>query len=145
MNTTDWFVDASRHKQGILGELTAQLVLTHMGYEVAKPNGIHLPYDLLAELNGQVYRVQVKTTNRIVGGSEEAPRYEVFIATSGGNTRKNNTKAFDPSLIDYMFVMTGNGSCWLIPATAINVKTQLYVGTDKYAEYQVQQIQITVP
>ena len=112
MNICKLFGNVSRHTQGILGELTAQLVLTYLGYEVAIPTGIHLPYDLLAELDGQLYKVQVKTTNRIVGGTTEAPRYEVFIATSGGNTRKNSVKAFDPSLIDIIFELSGDGSCW---------------------------------
>lgn len=145
MNACNLFENVSRHTQGILGELTAQLVLTHLGYEVAIPTGIHLPYDLLAESDGKLYKVQVKTTNRIVGGTLDHPRYEVFIATSGGNTRKNNVKAFDPSLIDFMFVVTGDGSCWLIPASAIDVKTQLYVGTEKYARYLIHKVQILAP
>lgn len=145
MNNCRLFGNVSRHTQGILGELTAQLILTHLGYEVAIPTGIHLPYDLLAELNGRLYKVQVKTTNRVVGGTAENPRYEVFIATSGGNTRKNSVKAFDSSLIDLMFVVAGNGSCWLIPADAIDVKTQLYVGTEKYAQFQINKIQILAP
>lgn len=137
MKITNWFVGKDRHTQGIVGELTAKLMLTHLGYDCATPEGIHIPYDLLAVKDGAVFKIQVKTTNRIVGGTENRPRYEVYIATSGGNTRSNTVRGFDPSLSDFLFVMVGSGDCWLIPTSKIQSKTQLYVGSEMYQEFQV--------
>jgi hypothetical protein len=95
----------------------------------------HSPdYDLIAELDGRLLRVQAKTC------TVEVPinRYEVSLATRGGNQSWNGlVKHFDPSRCDRLFVLVADGRRWFIPSKAVAGKTCIAVGGPKYAAYEV--------
>ena len=52
----------NRRQQGDLGEASAIEWLTRVGATVSIPFGHSPDYDLVAEVDGRLYRVQVKTT-----------------------------------------------------------------------------------
>lgn len=123
-------------KQGLLGELKAQLILTWLGYEISKPLEIHVPYDLLAVKDGKVFKVQVKTSAHNPNPNNP-DRFEVNLTTKGGNTKVNTLKKPENNEFDLLFAMVDNGRCWLIPYDSITSKTLVMVGTDHYACFEV--------
>ena len=134
----DWFADATNHKQGLLGELKARFMMTHLGYETCTPDGIHVPFDLLAVKDGQMFRVQVKTSrSKPAGKWAKDGTFAVNLITSGGNTTVNTRKKIDKSQVDLLFVMVTDGRCWLIPFDKIEATSSIVVGISKYDEYQI--------
>ena len=122
-----------RRTQGDLGEVAAIAWLTKVGAIVSQPL-FHSPdYDLVAELGGDLLRVQVKTSTGYRKG-----RFAVRLATSGGNRSWNRiVRHFDPARCDYLFVLIGDGRRWFIPAIAIDGRTSINLGGPKYAEFEV--------
>ena len=70
----------NRRQQGDLGELSAMEWLGAQGAAVFVPVTHSPDYDLIADLDGRLLRVQVKTASYNSRG-----RWEVSICTRGGN------------------------------------------------------------
>jgi hypothetical protein len=108
--------------------------LASQGYAIYLPVGHSPTSDLLAETHGALYRVQVKTSTQLRKG-----RWEVMVCTRGGNQSWNGiVKRLDPSLIDYLFVLVGDGRRWHIPGEALGGMTRIRLGGPKYAKFEVQ-------
>jgi len=122
-------------EQGDFGELSAMCWLASRGASVAVPVGNCRHWDLIAELDRRVLRVQVKTTRCSRRG-----RWEVTVATRGGNQSWSGVaKLLDRSRFDYLFVLVGNGRRWFIPAGSVDGCSGLRLGGPKYAEFEVEQ------
>jgi PD-(D/E)XK endonuclease len=121
--------------QGDLGEASAIEWLTRQGAVVCKPL-FHSPhFDLVAEMAGRLVRIEVKTTIR----PTPAGNWHAMICTRGGNQSwSGTTKRFDPQKCDFVFVVTGDGRRWFIPATRIEASTAIVLGCRKYAEFEIE-------
>jgi hypothetical protein len=121
-------------RQGDFGELSAIDWLTWAGADVSMPL-FHSPYyDLIADFDGRLLRVEVKTSSCYRGG-----RFELTIATRGGNQSWSGlSKRFDPSRCDYLFAHVGDGRRWFIPAGALGGTSGIRLGGPKYTEYEVE-------
>jgi hypothetical protein len=120
-------------EQGDFGEMSAAYWLASRGGTLAVPFGNNRHWDLIAELDGRVLRVQVKTTR-----CQRRGRWEVTVATRGGNQSWNGVaKLLDPSRFDYLFVLAGDGRRWFIPAESVGGVAGLRLGGPKYAEFEV--------
>ena len=98
------------------------------------PIGHSPTYDFIAERQRELLRVQVKTSTRFTNR-----RWEVAVCTRGGNQSWSGiTKRLDPTRIDYLFVVVGDGRRWSIPAHAIDSGTNLLLGGPKYARFEVE-------
>ena len=129
----------NRRKQGDLGEASAIEWLTSLGATVLIPFGHSPDFDLVAESNGQLLRIQVKTSTRSVPTADGHPRSVVNLATYGGNQSWSGvTKRLDPSRFDYLFAHTGHGRRWFIPSTALEAERVVSLGGPKYSEYEVE-------
>jgi hypothetical protein len=108
------------------------------GALVWSPLGHSPDVDLLADFDGRLMRVQVKTStlrHRTPRGGE---RWLVAIATNGGNQSWTGcTKTFDPAKVDCLFVLVGDGRRWLIPAAAIEPQRQITLGGRRYSEFEI--------
>jgi len=85
---------------GVVSELTAaKLLMTSLGYEVAKPFAPEV-YDLLARdpVNGKAYRIQVKTLR------VRTDRDNALVVYA----RKGNGKPYTKSDCDYIIGVKGN-------------------------------------
>ena len=110
----------NRRRQGDLGEASAIEWLTSIGATVSIPFGHSPDYDLVAELDGRLLKIQVKTSVFQVTTPGGYGRYDVGVVTNGGNQSWSGVaKLFDPSTVDCLFVLTGDGHRWLIPADAV--------------------------
>jgi hypothetical protein len=121
-------------KQGDAGELSAISWFVEAGATVSLPFGHSPDYDLIADLDGRLLRVQVKTST-----FRRCDRWTVMIATRGGNQSWTGlVKRFDPTRYDSLFVVVGDGRRWHIPAEAIEGTTSVTLGGPKYAEFEVE-------
>lgn len=122
-------------RQGDLGEAAAIHWLTGIGAAVSFPL-FHSPdYDLVADLNGRLFRVQVKTSTQAQGDG-----YVVQIATSGGNQSWTGiVRRFDLSRCDFLFVLVEDGRQWFIPSEVVESGTNIKLGGRKYKEFEVGQ------
>jgi hypothetical protein len=129
----------NRRVQGDIGELSAMEWLGSRGATVWTPSN-HSPHvDLMAEWDDSLIRVQVKTSTlrgTIKSGEE---RWQLAIATSGGNRSWTGlTKKFDRAKVDYLFVLVGDGRRWFIPAPLVEAARALALGGVKYSEFEVE-------
>jgi hypothetical protein len=121
-------------KQGDAGERSAVIWLLSVGAYVFVPFGHSPDFDLVADLDGRLLRVQVKTSTCWNGH-----RYSVALCTRGGNQSWNRVvKKLDATRCDYVFVHVGDGRRWFIPATALGGGSGLTLGGPKYAEFEVE-------
>lgn len=120
--------------QGNFGLGKAIEYFTSHGIPVALPLNDTQPYDLIAEFDGKLQRVQVKTSRFSMNNGKS---YIVQLRNCGGN-RVGNTRIvhFDNSKCDYLFVHTGDNRNYLIPTCDIQSINSIKVGV-KYAEYEV--------
>jgi PD-(D/E)XK endonuclease len=122
-------------EQGDIGELSAMYWLASRGASVAVPIGNSRHWDLIAELDGRLLRVQVKTTTLRRHG-----RWQAALCTRGGNRSWNGlSKLLDTSRCDYVFVLVGDGRQWFIPSGSLGGTSAIVLGGPKYAAFEVEQ------
>jgi hypothetical protein len=120
-------------EQGNIGLATAIWWFETHGYRVFVPLTDSQDEDLVVKMADRFYSVQVKTTYF----KTEHNLYKVNLVVSGGNrSGSGKVKLFDPSKVDYVFVVTEDREMYLIPTGAIETSRSINLGK-KYAEYQV--------
>ncbi len=121
-------------EQGDVGELSAMEWLVNEGARVYLPV-FHTPdVDLVAEFDGQLLRLQVKTCTY-----QRNERWCVHLKTCGGNQSWNGVvKRLDPTRYDLLFVLVADGRRWCIPADAVEGTAALLLGGPKYSEFEVE-------
>ena len=129
----------NRGQQGDLGEVSAIEWLTRAGATVLTPVGHSPDFDLVAETHGRLFRVQVKTSTCRPTTPAGPGSWHIALRTSGGNRSWTGVaKTMDPSRADYVFVLTGDGRRWFIPADAIEGRHGIKLGGPKYSEYEIE-------
>lgn len=129
----------NRRVQGDIGEMSAMEWLGSKGATVWVPFN-HSPHvDLMAEWDDALIKVQVKTSTFRTQRKVSGERWHIAIATSGGNRSWTGlTKRFDPSKVDYLFVLVGDGRRWFIPAGLVEASRSLALGGRKYSEFEIE-------
>ena len=89
-------------------------------------------YDLVADFNGGLQKISVKTSRNKKHNSS----YEVLLKRSGGSSGNSKIKLFDNNDCDYLFIYTADESLYLIPSIEITATNAICVG-NKYTEYKV--------
>jgi hypothetical protein len=129
----------NRRQQGDLGEASAIEWLTSRGALVLVPFGHSPDYDLVAQIDNRLLRIQVKTSTQETRTPKGDVRFPVSLATCGGNQSWTGVvKTIDPETIDYLFVLTGTGRRWLIPSTEIEGKRTLQLGGPNYGAFEIE-------
>jgi hypothetical protein len=129
----------NRRVQGDLGELSAMEWLASKGALVWVPMGHSPDVDVMAELNGELVRVQVKTSTLTKATRRGGSRWIVAIATNGGNRSwTGTTKKFTAASVDYLFVLVADGRRWFLPAPAVEAGRAVALGGSKYSEFEVE-------
>jgi hypothetical protein len=122
-------------QQGDLGEQSAVEWLWSQGYAVFVPFGHSPDVDLIALIQGDAARIQVKTCRRHI----PTDRWDVMLCTRGGNQSWNGlSKQFSSDRCDYLFVLVGDGRRWFIPAAVVEGGSGIALGGPKYAAYEVE-------
>jgi hypothetical protein len=108
--------------------------LVSVGAALYVPFGHSPDVDLVADLEGRLVRVQVKTCGLFVKG-----RWQVSLVTRGGNQSWNGiVKRFSAQRADYLFVHVADGRRWFIPASAVGGGTGIMLGGPKCAAFEVE-------
>lgn len=129
----------NRRVQGDLGELSAMEWLASKGALVWIPLGHSPDVDLMADFDGRLVRIQVKTSTLRVNTPKGSERWNVSISTRGGNQSWSGaTKQFDPQKVDYLFALVGDGRRWMIPAQAVEAQSQVALGAPSYAGFEIE-------
>ena len=128
------FGSMNPRKQGDLGELSAiEWFITH-GYPVWLPLGHSPDCDLVTRVDERLVGVQVKTSTVF-----RNRRFEVTLCRRGGNQSWSGTvKHFSSERCDWLFVLTGDGRRWFIPAATVGGGDGILLGGPKYAAYEVE-------
>lgn len=119
-------------KQGDAGLGKAICWFVSNGYNVSIPLTDSQDYDLVVENGSSLSKVQVKYTTY-----QDRGHYQANLSVKGGNrTSRGRIKVFDKSLVDYVFVITGEGTEYFIPTKDIDVHYHLILHT-KYDKFIV--------
>ena len=120
--------------QGNLGLAKAIEYFTSQGITVAIPLNDTQPYDLVADIDGKLVKISVKTGR----STKNQKTYSVQLRNTGGG-RKNGLRQvlFDNSTCDYLFIYTIDEGLYLIPAKDIEVTSAITVGTAETEKYRV--------
>jgi PD-(D/E)XK endonuclease len=129
----------NRRQQGDLGEVSAIEWLTRRGALVLAPFGHSPHYDLVAEIDGRLLKIQVKTSTQESRSPIGDLRFPVAVRTCGGNQSWTGvSKKLDTKRFDYLFVLTGRGRRWLIPAGALEGTSVIHLAGPKYSEFEIE-------
>ena len=101
------------------------------GYIVSIPLNDTQDYDLIADKNNLIKRVQVKST----GCKTKYGNYQVALKSCGG-TNGNTYKTVIETNIDELFILTEDLGMYILPVEAIHNKSTLNI-CDKYEKYKV--------
>lgn len=121
--------------QGNLGLAKAINYFVSHSIPVSIPLNDTQKYDLVADFNGKLQRVSVKTSRNTHTNGKS---YEVQLRNTGGSSGKSVIRLFDNESADYLFVYTADDKMYLIPFSAITATSGIVVGT-KYTEYLVEE------
>jgi len=100
---------------------------------VCLPIGDKKPYDLVVEVGGTLFRVQVK----YAGYYSDNNKYKAALRTMGGNQSYHTAKKYKDDDFDLLFVYVENGRKFLFPWSEITNRNNLSVEASKYSKYEV--------
>ena len=103
-------MDLNKKQKGNLTELQCMAEFYKLGYSVCIPYGENNRYDFIADINGKLIRVQVKTSIP----SEDGRSYQFCCQSTRANGTNIVHKSYTKNEIDYFCTMVDN-ECCLIP------------------------------
>ena len=118
--------------KGNIGESLALAEFTKRNIQVSIPFGDNARYDLIAEFNGKLNKIQVKYCNqKIVNGSIPCP------CASSKNHTTNKTRDIYKDEIDYfVFYLAEWQEIIIVPIEVIGDKKSIYFRKEKPANNQ---------
>jgi hypothetical protein len=106
-------------KAGATAEMLVQIDLTRFGLNVSKA-GDGLPYDILAEKNGKVLRIQVKSTHQLKTKSSFAFR-----------TSRRGDKTYNKDEAD-IFALVNPDGCIIYKRLEVHNPANIYIKKEKF-------------
>lgn len=114
-------IELASKQKGILTELKCITAFNELGYHTSIPYGENSRYDFIADINGKLIRVQVKTAHY----RDDTQTSIVFSCKS---TRKNTSSVksvrYNKQEIDY-FCTYFNNKCYLVPVEECSTEKTL--------------------
>lgn len=113
--------------------------LASRGATVLIPFGHSPHFDLMADVDGRLLRIQAKTSTQETKTPDGYIRLPVSLVTCGGNQSWTGVvKRIDPARFDYLFALTARGRRWLIPSAELEARNAISLGGPKYAEFEIE-------
>ena len=109
------FMNETKTK-GLITELQCQTYFLKEGYMISTPIGENCRYDLIVDIDNQLYRIQVKTCQEVENGISFSTRSS-YMTASGTVSKKYTSNEID------FFATYYKDNCYLIPVTQVG-KTQ---------------------
>lgn len=106
--------------------------LLELGYTISLPFGGGSPYDLIADKDGVLLKVQVKSTS--YDGEVGGAKRERIVLTRG--SRRGERRPYRPVEVDYFVVVTRSKAFYVIPyAEAVNLDRVTITVSEKVQRY----------
>ena len=102
-----------KKQKGNLTELQCISAFYEIGYSVSIPYGENNRYDFIADVEGHLVRVQVKTSST----KDDGKSYSFSCRSSRTNGKRTINKKYNKSEIDYFATFIKN-RCYLVPVEA---------------------------
>jgi hypothetical protein len=118
--------------QGNVGLGSAIAYFCLKGWNVSLPLTDSQEYDLVVDIDGKLNKVQVKTTY----AKSPYGIYTVCLKTSGGNKSCQTIKLFDPTKVDYLFILTQDNEKYFIPCSESTPKNTMKLGK-QYQQFKI--------
>lgn len=112
--------ELSSKQKGNLTELQVITSFYQLGYSISLPYGENNRYDLIADINGQLIKIQVKTSREKLENEAIVFACRSTNVNAQGNTYHRYTK----DQIDY-FATYWNNKCYLIPVEECSIEKTL--------------------
>lgn len=96
-------------QKGNLTELQSIAAFYELGYQVSIPYGEDSRYDFIADVNGNLLKIQCKTSHEVENGVISFSCRRCY-----SDTKRTHEKNYTKEDIDY-FCTFWNGKCYLIP------------------------------
>ena len=121
--------------QGNLGLAKAIEYFTSIGVTVSIPLNDTQPYDLVADINGILSKISIKTSRSTRNNNS----YNVQLRNTGGGRKSNIRQVpFNNTTCDYVFIYTLDENTYLIPAKDIKATNGISVSPDnEWSKYLV--------
>ena len=105
--------------QGDATELKCALAFIECGYEISFPYGAHSRYDFIADVQGKLYKIQVKTCKV----TEDYLEFECRSSQCKSDGHHAH-QTYSEDEIDF-FATYYNNKCYLVPVNECSVKKRL--------------------
>ena len=128
---------SNSRKQGDPGVALAVAWFATHGYTVSIPLSDCQPYALVVDCGGVLQRVFVRTST--VREKRQYGRMGAFtfsLRTMGGNKTQFRIRQFDPTAVEVLYLICGDGTQFLIPVAAVTSRSFITMG-QKYISYKV--------
>ena len=103
-------MELSSKQKGNLTELQCITAFYELGYQISIPYGENSRYDFIADINGKLIKVQVKTSST----KDEGKSFEFSCRSTRVNAQGSLSRSYTAEEIDY-FCTYFNNKCYLIP------------------------------
>lgn len=120
--------------QGNVGLGRAIAYFTTIGCPIMLPLNDTQKYDLVVDIDGRLFKVQVKTS----GNLKTSGNYEVALKNTGGSSGVSKTRHFDNTSCDLLFVLLADETMLLVPTAEIESKSTWNVTQDRREKYTVE-------
>lgn len=112
-----------REIKGISTELLCQTEFIKRGYNVSVPISSYCVYDFVADIENDLYKIQVKYSNKIKTG------IQINTTSTHLSAKGSVKKKYTQKDIDYICTIYQN-NCYLIPASEIEKRTSITLSLD---------------
>lgn len=129
----DCWTSKYKSQQGNAGLGIAIAYYTQRCITVMIPLNDTQKYDLVVDLDGNLKKVSVKTTQ---GLDKSSKHFVVQLKNCGGSSGKGKIRNFNNKDCDFLFVLTINRTIYIIPSEEIKTHTSLVL-TEEYDKYIV--------
>ena len=109
-------------QKGILTELQCITASNELGYHISIPYGENSRYDFIADVNGRLLRIQVKSASPVKGSENLA--FCFSCRSTRVNSQGNLSRKYSKNEIDF-FCTFYRGKCYLVPVEECSTEKTL--------------------
>ena len=114
-------MELTSKQKGNLTELQVITYLYSLGYQCSLPYGENSRYDLIADINGRLIKIQVKTSSM---KNNNPDAFSFSCRSTRINSQGTINKRYTSQEIDY-FATFWSGQCYLIPVNECSIEKTL--------------------
>lgn len=133
---------------GSINELMCLAKFIELGYECSIPYGNGAKYDFIADINGEMLRIQCKSATAIKNKSQKDEAFSIATSSTTTNTKKTVRHTYDKTQIDY-FATYYKGKVYLIPVEECSTSKTLRftppLNNNKYNKAEDYEIEKRIP